>query len=91
MEGTEMERETAQSVLAMMFDYGGKLNDTMLMIRETSDEEEFAHYRRAIGNVLDTAFAQIINPILEEHPDLRPESLNLENATETESATGESE
>lgn len=74
-----MERETAQSVLALMFDYGGKLNDAMLMIRETSDEEEFARYRRAIGNVLDSAFEQIINPILEEHPDLRPESLNLEH------------
>ena len=73
-----MERETAKSVLALMFDYGGKLNDAMLMIRETSDEEEFAHYRRAVGNVLDSAFEQIINPILAEHPDLQPDQLNLE-------------
>jgi hypothetical protein len=73
-----MERETAKAVLAMMFDYGGKLNDAMLTIRETSDEEEFARYRRAIGSVLDTAFEQIINPILDEHPDLKPEQLNLE-------------
>lgn len=73
-----MEKEAAQSVLALMFEYGGKLNDAMLMLRETSDEEEFARYRRAIGNVLDAAFEQIINPILEEHPDLKPEPLNLE-------------
>jgi hypothetical protein len=73
-----MERETAQSVLALMFEYGGKLNDAMLMIRETSDEEEFARYRRAIGTVLDSTFEQIINPILEEYPDLKPQSLNLE-------------
>jgi hypothetical protein len=73
-----MERKTAQSVLAMMFDYGGKLNDAMLKVRETSDKEEFAQYRRAFGNVLDSAFEQIINPILEEHPDLQPDSLNLE-------------
>ena len=73
-----MERETARSVLAVMFEYGGKLNDAMLEIRETSDEEEFARYRRAIGNVLDSVFDQIINPILEEHPDLKPEPLNLE-------------
>lgn len=74
-----MERETAQSILAMMFDYGGKLNDAMLQVRETSDQEEFARYRRAFGNVLDSAFEQIINPILEEHPDLRPAQLNLKN------------
>jgi len=73
-----MERETAQSVLALMFEYGGKLNDAMLQVRETSDKEEFARYRRAFGNVLDSAFEQIINPILEEHPDLQPDSLNLE-------------
>lgn len=74
-----MKRETAQSVLALMFDYGGKLNDAMLLIRETSDDEEFARYRRAIGNVLESAFTQIINPILEEHPDLKPAQLNLES------------
>ena len=73
-----MKRETAQSVLALMFDYGGKLNDAMLMVRESSDQEEFARYRRAFGNVLESAFEQIINPILEEHPDLKPDQLNLE-------------
>lgn len=77
MEGTDMERDTAQQVLALMFDYGGKLNDAMLLVRETSDQEEFARYRRAFGNVLDSAFEQIINPILEEHPDLKPTQLNL--------------
>ncbi len=79
MEGTDMEKATARSVLALMFDYGGKLNDAMLMIRETSDEEEFAHYRRAIGNVLDSAFEQVINPILDEHPDLKPDQLNVKS------------
>lgn len=78
VEGTGMERETAKSVLALMFDYGGKLNDAMLMVRESSDQEEFAHYRRAFGNVLDSAFEQIINPILEEYPDLKPDQLKLE-------------
>ena len=74
-----MERETARAILAMMFDYGGKLNDAMMMVRETSDGEEFANYRRAFGNVLDSAFEQIINPILDEHPDLKPDQLNLED------------
>jgi len=76
--GNDMEREVARSVLNMMFEYGGKLNDAMLMIREASDPEEFARYRRGIGNVLDAAFQQIIDPILEEHPDLRPATLNPE-------------
>ena len=49
----------------------------MLMVREASDSEEFARCRRAFGNVLDSAFVQIINPISDEHPDLKPDPLNL--------------
>ncbi|MBE9556192.1 MAG: hypothetical protein IMF08_04990 [Proteobacteria bacterium] len=75
-----MERETARHVLALMFDYGGKLNDAMLKVRETSDPEEFAQYRRAFGNVLDSAFEQIINPILKEHPDLKPDNLETDKS-----------
>lgn len=74
-----MEKETARVVLALMFEYGGKLNDAMLRIRETSDDEEFARYRRGIGRVLDSAFEQIINPILEEYPELRPKALTPES------------
>lgn len=73
-----MERDAAESILAMMFEYGGRLNDSMLLVREAGDAEEFARYRRAVGNVLDAAFENIINPILAEHPDLKPASLNLD-------------
>jgi hypothetical protein len=71
-----MDKETARAVLALMFEYGGKLNDAMLTIRENADDEEFARYRRGIGQVLDSAFEQIINPILDEYPELRPQALN---------------
>ena len=72
-----MEKDVARAILEVMFEYGGKLNDTMLMVHEAGDEEEFAQYRRAVGNVLDSAFANIIDPILAEHPDLQPAPLNL--------------
>lgn len=73
-----MKRDVAESILALVFEYGGKLNDSMLSVRETSDEEEFGRYRRAVGTVLASAFENIIDPILAEHPDLRPAQLNLE-------------
>lgn len=76
--GTVMEKDVAQSILALMFEYGAKLNDSMLMVRESGDSEEFSRYRRAVGNVLDATFEHIIDPILAEHPDLKPEQLNLE-------------
>ena len=75
-----MEKDVAQSILALMFDYGAKLNDSMLMVREAGDPEEFSQYRRAVGNVLNSTFENIINPILAEHPDLKPDQLDLEKA-----------
>ncbi len=72
-----MERDVAQSILALTFEYGGRLNDSMLAVREAGDAEEFGRYRRAVGNVLDSAFENIINPILAEHPDLKPDQLKL--------------
>jgi hypothetical protein len=73
-----MERDVARSILALMFDYGAKLNDSMMMVREAGDAEQFSRYRRAVGNVLDATFENIIDPILAEHPDLKPDQLNLE-------------
>lgn len=75
-----MKREVAESILALVFEYGGKLNDSMLEVRDTSEEEEFHRYRRAVGNVLASAFENIIDPIFAEHPDLKPDQLNLEKA-----------
>ena len=73
-----MKRELAQSIVELVFDYGGKLNDSMLLVRESATEEEFGDYRRAVGAVLASAFTNILDPILAEHPDLKPDQLNLE-------------
>lgn len=75
-----MKRDVAASILELVFEYGGKLNDSMLTVRDSSDEEEFSRYRRAVGNVLASAFENIIDPIFAEHPDLKPEQLNLERS-----------
>ena len=74
-----MKRDVAQSVVELLFDYGGKLNDSMLLVRESATDEEFGDYRRAVGAVLATAFEKILDPIFAEHPDLKPDQLNLEN------------
>lgn len=73
-----MRRDVAETILTLMFDYGGKLNDSMMLVRESSDEAEFSRYRRAVGTVLASAFENIVDPLLDEHPDLRPDQLKLE-------------
>jgi len=73
-----MRKDIARSILDATFAYGGRLNDSMLAVREAGDEREFAEYRQKVGRVLEAVFANIVNPIVAEYPDLRPESLNLD-------------
>lgn len=73
-----MKRGVAQSIVGLVFDYGGRLNDSMLLVRESATEEEFGDYRRAVGTVLASAFENILDPIFAEYPDIRPDQLNLE-------------
>lgn len=75
-----MKRDVAQSIVELVFDYGGKLNDSMLLVQESATDGEFADYRRAVGTVLASTFANILDPIFAEYPDLRPNRLNLEDA-----------
>lgn len=74
-----MKKDVAKSIVELVFDYGGKLNDSMLLVRESATEDEFSDYRRAVGTVLASAFANILDPIFAEYPDLRPNRLNLED------------
>jgi len=73
-----MKKDVAEAILALVFEYGGKLNDSMLAVRDTGEEEEFHRYRRAVGTVLASTFENIVDPIFAEHPDLKPDQLNLE-------------
>lgn len=77
-EDTEMKKKVARSIVGLVFEYGGKLNDSMLLVRESAAEDEFSRYRRAVGNVLASTFENILDPIFAEHPDLRPNRLNLD-------------
>lgn len=74
-----MKKDVAKSIVELVFDYGGKLNDSMLLVRESATEDEFSAYRRAVGGVLASTFTNILDPIFAEYPDLRPNRLNLED------------
>ena len=86
-----MDRNVAKSILDLVFEYGGKLNDSMVRVKEECEEEDFHAYRRAVGKILETTFANVIEPIFAEHPDLKPDQLRvgeLEEVVETVAEDG---
>ena len=58
-----------------MLEYSAKLDQTVALLREHCSNEEFQMYRRGIGHVMGYMFTEIMTPIYEEHPDLKPPSL----------------
>ena len=73
-------RDTAQRVLAELFDVSGQLDHSVAMVRDHCTEAELIAYRRAIGNVLGEMWDEILRPVLAEHPDLTPPALRKSDA-----------
>ena len=70
-----MKRKVAEQAIAALFDAAAKINGTLLLIQKECTEEEFAGYREGTGWAMGHLYAEIIDPILREHPDLTPEAI----------------
>jgi hypothetical protein len=71
-----MDRATAQRISALMLDYGAKLDESVDFVKTRCSDEEFNRYKEAVGRILGNMLLDIMNPLYEEHPDLRPPNLN---------------
>lgn len=70
-----MKREVAEKAVTALLDAAGKMNDTLLLIQQECTEEEFLAYRKGTGHAMGYLYAEVIDPILKEHPDLTPEAI----------------
>jgi hypothetical protein len=68
----EMNREVASEVSTKLLEVQRQLNQTLLLIKENCEAEEFNRYRMAVANAMGTIFLELLNPIYEEHPHLAP-------------------
>jgi hypothetical protein len=51
------------------------LSDSIEVVRETSDQEEFSRYTRLIAGVMGEIMIEIEQPIYEQYDDLMPDEL----------------
>jgi hypothetical protein len=82
-----MEKSVAEKVLALMLEYSGKLDASVQLVKDTCTEQEFRHYRRAIGKIMGEMGVEIMWPIFKEHPELEPEEFKPKNNTAAPAAT----
>ena len=68
-----MTKDGAQLLLKAALDAGRLLDSALAAIQHTESDDEFKHQRRAVGEVLGAILFEILNPIIDEHPDLTPD------------------
>ena len=71
-----MKREDAARVLDLALECSAKLNGLVAYLQTHLERDEYEKYRLAIGRVMGETLRQLINPVVEEHEDLRPPGLD---------------
>ena len=71
-----MRHETAARVVQLMLEFGQRLDEVVAILQQECDTDEFNAYRRGVGRVMGAMLLDVMNPIFEEHPDLKPKDLD---------------
>jgi hypothetical protein len=67
--------QIAQEISQLMLEYGAKLDGTVAKVGEHCSTQEFEAYRDAVGKVMGHMLFEIMNPLYEKHPNLKPKEL----------------
>ena len=65
----------AKQVSDLMVELSQKINDSIILVQEKCTEEEFTTYRRVAARVLGEIYLDIMTPVYQLHPSLKPAGL----------------
>lgn len=73
---SNMKKEVAAQVVDLFLEFGARLDQSVSLVQHTSSESEFNTYRQSVGKLMGSMLLDVMNPIFEAHPDLKPEGLD---------------
>ena len=62
----------AKKISTLMLDTFNKLDESIAAVRENCSAEEAAAYQKAIGRVVGPIVLDVLEPLYEQHPVLKP-------------------
>ncbi|MCP3669199.1 MAG: hypothetical protein GY814_01925 [Gammaproteobacteria bacterium] len=71
----DMKKEVATEIVDLMMEFGGRLNQSVALVQDNCSEDELVSYRRAVGKLMGAMLLDVMNPIFDEHPELKPDQL----------------
>jgi hypothetical protein len=66
----------AKQVSDLMLDYSQRLDKSIALVMNNCDSEELKLYRRAVGKLLAEIYFEVLAPLYQEHPELKPDGMN---------------
>lgn len=67
--------DNAKAISELMMSFGKQVDAILIRVRDTESESEQRRIARMMSHVLVAMLTEVMNPIYEEYPDLRPQEL----------------
>jgi hypothetical protein len=68
-----LDRATAEKLMAIYSKLNAPLNEAAEVIGAIHDQEEQKRLRRPLGEVMQSVWLELMQPIVRQHPDLDPD------------------
>ncbi len=68
-----MDRQIAEQLMKSILDLSAPLNLATSLTAQIDDKELQAKMRKAIGEIMNTAYIDLMRPIVRQYPDLDPD------------------
>lgn len=65
----------ANKINELMLRIGSELNDSVVLVQDHCDKDEFQQYRNAVGVVMGSLLFEVMRPLYEQHPRIKPKEL----------------
>jgi len=69
------DKDIAKEISQLMLEYAAKLDVSVALVKQKCSMEEFEAYRKAVGTVMGYMLLDVMNPLYEKHPDIKPNDL----------------
>ena len=70
-----MKKEAAVEIVDLFLEFGAKLDESVVLVQQNASPDEFNNYRLSVGKMMGEMLVEVMNPIFEEYPDLKPDQL----------------
>ena len=72
----------AKQISLLMLEIGAKLDASVIDAKPYLQNSEFLAYRRAVGRLMGIMLLEVMNPLYQQHPDLKPSQLEHTHLTQ---------